>query len=443
MKRIVGIFHSEDQAVRAIEGLRSSGYTDDEISIIAKDEEKYNALTNRVGTDIGNDMKDSSGAAAGAVTGGTIGGLGGLLLGLGALAIPGVGPIVAAGPIAAAVTGALAGGAVGGLAGALIDYGVPEVDAKEYEERISAGDILILVDDNDDETRRDNVYDNFYENDSINRNTYRHRDRAPIGDERDYGADRGVTGGMGFAGQSGNTNNMVDSYQKTSQDDPLYKDKVNPAYDGDTATRDRNIRDNINDADTINRDRDRNPGEMEKDPLRRNDSDPIDRDMDRNQRDLDNPLDPDVNRKPFNTDEDPIRRDRDRNPGELENDPLRKKDSDPIDRDMDRNRNKSNLSDEPMTTDVNDPINRDMDRNKPDADNDPLGRNAQSPAYDGGIATPDKGWNEDINNPDENLENRDHVVEGHDVYIDENDPLKPKKPHELDPNLRDVDNSLT
>ena len=388
MKRIVGIFHSEDQAVRAIEGLRSSGYTDEEISIIAKDEEKYNALTNRVGTDIGNDIKDSSGAAAGAVTGGTIGGLGGLLLGLGALAIPGVGPIVAAGPIAAAVTGALAGGAVGGLAGALIDYGVPEVDAREYEERINAGDILVLVDDNDDETRRDNVYDNFYENDSINRNTYRHRDRAPIGDERDYGADGGVTGGMGFAGQSGNTNNMVDSYQKASKDDPLYKDKVNPAYDGDTATRDRNIRDNVNDADTINRDRDRNPGEMENDPLGRNDIDPIDRDMD-------------------------------------------------------RNRNKSILSDEPMTTNVKDPINRDMDRNQPDADNDPLGRNAQSPAYDGGIATPDKGWNEDINNPDRNIENRDHVVEGHDVYIDENDPLKPKKPHELDPNLRDVDNSLT
>ncbi|WP_312650222.1 general stress protein [Proteiniclasticum sp.] len=385
MKRIVGIFHSEDQAVRAIEGLRTSGYTDDEISIIAKDEDKYNALTNRVGTDIGNDIKDSSGAAAGAVTGGTIGGLGGLLLGLGALAIPGVGPIIAAGPIAAAVTGALAGGALGGLAGALIDYGVPEVDAKEYEERINAGDILILVDDKDDDTRRDTVYNNFYENDSINRDTYRHRDRDPIGDNRDYGTDTD----MGVKGHSGNTNNMVDSYQKTVQDDPLYKDKVNPAYD-DSVTRDRGIKEDNFDTDSINRD------------------------MDRSQSDLDNPLNPDVSRKPFNTDDDPINRDRDR----------------------------SNLTDEPMTTNVNDPINRDMDRNLPDADDDPLGRNAQSPAYSGGIATPDKGWNEDINNPEENLENTDHVVEGHDQYIDENDPLKPKKPHELDPNLRDVDKGL-
>lgn len=373
MKRIVGIFHSEDQAVRAIEGLRSSGHTDDEISIIAKDEEKYNSLTNRVGTDIENDMNDSSGAAAGAVTGGTIGGLGGLLLGLGALAIPGVGPIVAAGPIAAAVTGALAGGAVGGLTGALIDYGVPEVDAKEYEERIDAGDILVLVDDHEDEVKRDNVYDNFYENESVNRNTYRHRDRDPI----DGGA------GMGVTGQSGNTNNMVDSYQAPYQNDPLKSNQVIPAYDDDTVTRDRELTDDIRDADLINRDKDRNQ---------------------------------DANRKTFNTDDDPISRDRDRN--------------------------KSTLGDKPMTTTTNDPINRDMDRDLPDEDNDPLGRNAQSPAYDGGIATPDKGWNDDMNNPEGNLENTDHSVEGHDVYIDENDPLKPKKPHELDPNFRDVDNGL-
>jgi len=176
MKKIVGIFKTENHAIKAIEGLRSSGYTDDEISIITKDEDKYNSLTDKVGKDITNNKEVASGAAAGAVTGGTIGGLGGLLLGLGALAIPGVGPIVAAGPIAAAITGALAGGAVGGLAGALIDYGVPEVEAKEYEERINAGDILVLVDD--DEMKRDKAYESFYQNESLNRDTYSHRDRT-------------------------------------------------------------------------------------------------------------------------------------------------------------------------------------------------------------------------------------------------------------------------
>lgn len=178
MKKIVGIFKAEEHAIKAIDGLRSSGYTDDEISIITKDEEKYNSLTAKVGKDITNKKTSASGASAGAVTGGTIGGLGGLLLGLGALAIPGVGPIVAAGPIATAITGALAGGAVGGLAGALIDYGVPEVEAKEYEERINEGDILVLVDE--DEVKRDKVYDTFYENESLNRDTYRHRDRTGI-----------------------------------------------------------------------------------------------------------------------------------------------------------------------------------------------------------------------------------------------------------------------
>lgn len=228
MKRIVGIFETDTQAINAIEGLRSSGYRDDEISIITKNEEKYDALTRKIGTDIVNDGEVSSGAATGAVAGGTIGGIGGLLLGLGALAIPGVGPIVAAGPIAAAITGALAGGAVGGLAGALIDYGVPEMEAKEYEERINAGDILVLVDD--DETRRDMVYDNFYDNESYNRNTYRHRDRGPQSPAYDGGI---ATGDKGWnedinrdLGDTGNTNHIVDSHQQVlDENDPLNPDK--------------------------------------------------------------------------------------------------------------------------------------------------------------------------------------------------------------------------
>lgn len=241
MKKIIGIFKTEELAVKAIDGLRSSGYADEEISIITKDEEKYDSLTAKVGKDITNDKSTRNGAAAGAVTGGTIGGLGGLLLGLGALAIPGVGPIVAAGPIAAAITGALAGGTVGGLAGALVDYGVPEVEAKEYEERIHNGDILILVDD--DEMKGDQAYDNFYENESLNRDTYRHRDRTEV--HNDTIVDP----------YSGDANFDKDSYKHTEDEDLSLKvdknkdldrildkkvdhQKDNPAHDGRVETHD-------------------------------------------------------------------------------------------------------------------------------------------------------------------------------------------------------------
>lgn len=169
MKKLIGIFQSEELALNTIESLKNAGYTPEEISVLTKDEVKYEALSNRVDNEILEEI-DGSGMAAGAATGGTIGGFGGLLLGLGALAIPGAGPIIAAGPIVGAITGALAGGAVGGVAGALVDAGVSEVEAKEYEEHLDAGAILILVDE--DEARRDAVYDSYYNNESLNREKY-------------------------------------------------------------------------------------------------------------------------------------------------------------------------------------------------------------------------------------------------------------------------------
>ncbi len=89
--------------------------------------------------------KAPEGATAGAVSGGVIGGTLGLLAGIGALAIPGVGPLIAAGPIIAALTGVGVGGAVGTLAGALIGMGIPEYNAKRYEDRLSKGGILLSV----------------------------------------------------------------------------------------------------------------------------------------------------------------------------------------------------------------------------------------------------------------------------------------------------------
>ncbi len=172
MKRIVGIFNTEDRALKAIHRLREDGYRDEEISVVTSNKESYDRLSRVVGDDVVRDVDVSAeSTAAKAASGTAIGGIGGFLLGLGALAIPGVGPIVAAGPIVGAITGAVAGGTIGGIAGALTDYGIDEEDARVYEERINQGDVMVLVDD--DETRRDHVYDNFYENESYNREAYR------------------------------------------------------------------------------------------------------------------------------------------------------------------------------------------------------------------------------------------------------------------------------
>ena len=95
------------------------------------------------------------GAATGAATGGVLGGVAGWLVGIGALAIPGLGPFVAAGPIMAALGGAAAGAAAGGLTGALVGLGMPEYEAKRYEGKIKSGGILISVHtDNGDEVTR-------------------------------------------------------------------------------------------------------------------------------------------------------------------------------------------------------------------------------------------------------------------------------------------------
>jgi tetrahydromethanopterin S-methyltransferase subunit C len=99
--------------------------------------------------------KAPEGAVAGVGAGGAIGGTLGLLAGIGALAIPGLGPFIAAGPIMAALSGAAAGAAVGGITGALIGMGIPEVEAKQYEGKIKGGNILISVhaESGDDRTR--------------------------------------------------------------------------------------------------------------------------------------------------------------------------------------------------------------------------------------------------------------------------------------------------
>lgn len=150
---IVALYDTIEQAKQAVEALKNAGYTDTDISLIANDTtgEYARDLTVKAPAD---------GAGKGATAGAIIGGLGGLLVGIGALVIPGIGPVLAAGPLAAAVTtlvGAGVGAAAGGLLGALVDLGVPEEEAGYYAEGVRRGGALVTahVDDNRvDDARR-------------------------------------------------------------------------------------------------------------------------------------------------------------------------------------------------------------------------------------------------------------------------------------------------
>lgn len=140
--KIVGVFDTEQEATRAIEGLQRQGITNDEISVITRDRDELKSISEDTGT------MAPEGVATGAATGGVVGGITGMLAGIGALAIPGIGPILAAGPIVATLTGAAIGAGAGGLVGGLIGLGIPEDEAKEYEGYVDNGKILVLVDEN-------------------------------------------------------------------------------------------------------------------------------------------------------------------------------------------------------------------------------------------------------------------------------------------------------
>ncbi|MUG97416.1 hypothetical protein F7734_35870 [Scytonema sp. UIC 10036] len=154
-RRAIGVFPNRRDAEVALTELRDSGFPLSQVSLIAKD---GNHNANLSGTNVGKGNKADEGAKAGAVTGGALGGLGGLLLGLGALAIPGIGPVIAGGAaataLATAAAGAGIGAAAGGVTGGLVGLGIPENRAKVYNDRLNRGDYLIIVDGTDDEVRR-------------------------------------------------------------------------------------------------------------------------------------------------------------------------------------------------------------------------------------------------------------------------------------------------
>ncbi len=135
-KTVVGLFDSRDQAEKAVSALRGSGFHE-EISILASDQGKTGDDAERHGRMAADDGSVTSGVT----TGGVLGGLAGLAMGAGAIAIPGIGPVVAAGPIA----GLLSGTATGGIAGGLIDWGIPAERGKFYEGKVREGKILASV----------------------------------------------------------------------------------------------------------------------------------------------------------------------------------------------------------------------------------------------------------------------------------------------------------
>lgn len=146
---------TEAQAGSIVDQLKAAGFSADDISVLMPDKSGTKDFAHEHHT------KAPEGAAAGAGTGGVLGGALGWLVGIGALAIPGLGPFIAAGPIMAALGGAAAGAALGGLTGALIGMGIPEYEAKRYEGKVREGHILISVhtENRDERTRAKRIFE--------------------------------------------------------------------------------------------------------------------------------------------------------------------------------------------------------------------------------------------------------------------------------------------
>src|SRR5512146_335759 len=136
---VFGLYPSVERAEQAVDALVSARFSNADVSVLMADNQSSKDFAHEKQT------KAPEGTTTGVVAGGTIGGTLGLLAGIGALAIPGVGPLIAAGPIMGALAGLGVGGAVGGVVGALVGMGIPEYEAKRYEGRVKEGGVLLSV----------------------------------------------------------------------------------------------------------------------------------------------------------------------------------------------------------------------------------------------------------------------------------------------------------
>ena len=138
-KAVYGIVPTHAEAALLLESLRSGGFSSTDVSVLAPHNQQDVGLT------VEKHSKTLEGTATGATAGGVLGGVVGLLAGIGTLAIPGLGILVAAGPLLATLSGMGLGASVGGLAGGLVGLGIPEYEAKRYEGHLEKGGILIAV----------------------------------------------------------------------------------------------------------------------------------------------------------------------------------------------------------------------------------------------------------------------------------------------------------
>ena len=146
---VFGIYHDRQQTEQALDALRGAGFRNSDVSALLPDNVGTKDFAHEKNT------KVPEGTATGGTSGAVVGGALGWLAGIGALAIPGVGPFIAAGPIMGALAGVGVGGAVGGLIGALVGMVIPEYEAKRYEGRVREGGILLSVHcDNSDWVKR-------------------------------------------------------------------------------------------------------------------------------------------------------------------------------------------------------------------------------------------------------------------------------------------------
>jgi hypothetical protein len=155
-KSVFGIATTQGNAEQIVQQLQAQGFAASDISALMPDTAGTHDLGHIKAT------KAPEGATTGAAAGGVTGGVLGLLAGVGALAIPGLGPFIAAGPIMAALSGAAVGGTTGGVLGGLIGLGIPEIEAKRYDEKLKRGNYLIAVhaDESDDVDRAKEIFKN-------------------------------------------------------------------------------------------------------------------------------------------------------------------------------------------------------------------------------------------------------------------------------------------
>ena len=151
---VIGLTKTQIDAENIVERLSQAGFSNNDISVLLPDSEGRGVLG------VEKHTKAGQGAATGAGAGGILGGTLGLLAGIGTLAIPGVGPFIAAGPIMAALSAAAVGATIGGLTGALAGMGIPEYEAKQYANKIKTGHVLISVhvDNNQEKDRAQQIF---------------------------------------------------------------------------------------------------------------------------------------------------------------------------------------------------------------------------------------------------------------------------------------------